>query len=715
MVVGKTQIELGQSALHKNGSILIVDDMPENLFALKELLSEQCDQITCANSGNEALSLLLKENHYSLILLDVQMPGLDGFGTLSLMKKHPKTCDIPVIFITAIHNDEKYLYEGFETGAVDYICKPIDPVLMRSKVSVFMELQNNKHKLEVELHHALIEEQNKGSILDYSAEGIISIDEFGYIVFSNPASNLMLGYQEKELDNQHIYKIVAPHLQNRDSWNGSPYAKAIEKFTQIKEKNIHFYKKDGANIKVDLSVGGYDGKTSRGGVLVFQDITERKKEEEALLYLATHDSLTQLPNKLMFSETLNNTVTRANRYEYELYVMFIDLDHFKNINDELGHNAGDSLLKDVAKRLKSVGRSVDVFARIGGDEFAVIFEDDNGSFNAEMVTSKILTALKKPFYFNNQEMYITASIGVVKYPDYGSNADELLNAADVAMYRAKQLGRNQVQYFDALSHKEAVNRTELKFDLKQGLINKEIKCYYQPILNSNGGLISLEVLARWEHPLMGVLEPHRFIGIAEETGVIANLSYQLFVSAFENLQKWEAAGLVSERLKLSFNLSHKQLFRKSIIDDVLRLNSDYGIDLKRIILEVNEIKLTEDTENLVSTVNELKLLGINITIDCFGSGYSSLRLISKLKTDILKIDKSLVNSNDSIDKKIIESILVFANKMDITVVAVGIEANKKKIELEEMGVKYFQGYLLGKPVDEKEIEYDLLNKYQANH
>jgi len=691
----------------KGGNILIVDDMPENLFALKELLSEQCDQITCASSGNEALSLLLKENRYSLILLDVQMPGLDGFETLSLMKKHPKTCDIPVIFITAIHNDEKYLHVGYETGAVDYICKPIDPVLIRSKIAVFLEMQNNKEKLENKLDLSLSAQQSNSRILENSTEGIVSVDEFGFIIYTNKASEQMLGYSEGELLKTHIFSLLSPHLNYVGNWQLSSYSKAIERLSKFKENSIHVYKKDDSNLRVDASFSGYDDKGSHCGIFVFQDITERKKDEDALLHLATHDCLTQLPNRLLFTETLNNTISRVNRYEYDLYVMFIDLDHFKHVNDELGHTAGDSLLKDVAQRLLTTGRDVDIFARLGGDEFAVIFEDDNRSFDAHMVATKLLKSLKKPFYYNNQEMYISASIGVVKYPDYAGSAEDLLNAADTAMYKAKQSGRNKVEFFDVLSAQEVVHRSDLQFDLKQALHNQEIKCFFQPVCNAVGKVDSLEVLARWEHPILGVLRPSEFIELAEELGIITNISFQIFVSAFEQLQRWEAQGKDLAGVKLSFNLSQKQLFRKTIVDDLIRLRDDYQIDLNRLIVEIHESKLIDNTENILSTVNELKTLGVSVTIDGYGNSLSSLRLIANLQVDSLKLDKSLVASNEEVDHKIIESTLLFAKNMSIDVIAVGIESIEVFHVLQSLGIHLFQGHYFCKALDGVNIETHL--------
>ncbi len=694
-----------------SGNVLIVDDREENLFALKELLAEQCNHISCVNSGNEALSLLLKENNYALILLDVQMPGLDGFETLSLMKNHPKTRDIPVIFITAIHKEEKYLHLGFKTGAVDYICKPIDPIIMRSKVSVFLTLESDKQKIAADLEEISIIEKAKQSILSSSAQGIISVDEFGFIDYVNPASSGMLGYAADKLTSKHVFSIISPDIPFLGNWTHSIYSKAIQDGQPILENNIHLYHHDGTTLSVDLSFGPHKEGMVKGGVFIVQDITERKKEEDDLLFLATHDSLTNLPNKLMFKETVVNAISRAKRYENELYIMFIDLDHFKNINDELGHCAGDCLLRDVANRLLGVGRDVDVFSRIGGDEFAVVFEDKNKSFNTDVVASKLLSVLKQPFYFDNQEMYISASIGIVKYPEYGKTADDLIQAADIAMYRAKQAGRNRFEHFDVQSKIEAVNRVELEYNLKQAVSNKEILCFYQPIVDVDGQTRALEVLVRWEHPILGILGPDKFLGLAESTGIISELSYQVIVTACDQLKKWQDENLCQSNIKLSINLSSKQFFRKTIVEDMLRLKRDHNIKLENIILEVTEATIIENVGEITRVLKELKSMGLKLSLDNYGAGYSSLHLLSNLPLDYLKIDKSFINKIKPVNQNIVDTMIKFAKLMSIKVVAVGVESVEQYDSLVEAGVDYLQGNYIHEASNSAGISY----KFKSDH
>lgn len=694
----------GLSALPAaSGKLLIVDDRKENLFALKELLAGQCAQIVCANSGNEALSLLLKDNDFSLILLDVQMPGLDGFETLSLMRKHPKTCDIPVIFITAIHKDEKYLHLGFETGAVDYICKPIDPILMCSKVSVFLELATSKQQLAGDLQQSLELDKAKQTILNHSSEGIVNVDEFGFIKYANPACLQLLDYSAEKLEKKHIFKLVSPELSFIGNWQQSRYADAIAQGQRLKETAIHLYKQDGSTINVDLSFGSYQEGNDKGGVFVFQDITDRKKEEEALLALATHDSLTQLPNKLIFKETLNNAISRANRYEHELHIMLIDLDRFKQVNDQLGQYAGDSFLRDVAKRLTSLGRAVDFFARISGDKFAVIFEDDSCNFNADLVANKLLHAMQQPFTFSDSDINITASIGIVKYPQYGKSADDLLSAADAAMQEAKQLGRNQFAHFNSFAQ-VAVENTDLEYDLRQALANNEIECFFQPIVDSQQQIVLIEARACWNHPVLGLLLPEQFLPIAQQIDLMNELGFRVFDLAFQQFQLWQEGSDCLKPVKLCFSLCIEQFFRKVIIEDLLRLRNQHRADLSQIVIEVKEMTLQEDIEMTSQVLNELKGLGVSLCLDCYGAGYSSLKQISDLPLDYIKIDKMFSDTAQKNHQIIIQTITHFASLMNLKVIGSGVDSQQQQRQMQQLGIEYLQGSAIQKPANSEDIQ-----------
>jgi EAL domain-containing protein (putative c-di-GMP-specific phosphodiesterase class I) len=279
----------------------------------------------------------------------------------------------------------------------------------------------------------------------------------------------------------------------------------------------------------------------------------------------------------------------------------------------------------------------------------------------------------------------------VKYPDYGKNADDLIQAADVAMSRAKQSGRNSFEHFDAHSQVEVVNRLELEYDLKQALSNQEILCFFQPVVYADGKIHAMEVLIRWQHPILGMLKPKDFLELAENTGIISELSYQVFVMAFRQLHQWQEQKLCQLDFKLSFNLSSRQFFRKSIIEDILRLKKEQHVNVKNMILEFTESTLTRDSDGISSVLNELKSMGIELALDSYGSGYSSLHLLASLPLDYLKIDQSFVKEIKFVNQSIIETTLKFANSMSMKVVAVGVETDQQFSNLAASGIDFLQG------------------------
>ncbi len=371
--------------------ILIVDDREENLFVLEELLSDMNVVVVKANSGTEALHILLKDSDFCLILMDVQMPVLDGFKTTQLIHKHPKTRHTPVIFITAIHKDIKYIHEGFNSGAADYICKPIDAQILLAKVQVFVDLDNNKRALEELLEKTRALEESKNLLLEYSQDGIIAVDDSGQITFCNPAAEDILHVDAESLIDTNILNLLDhPAVYEELDWQNSVFHRAIIGGYTIRESDAEIANGKGHHTPCSYSFGTFRAGPKAGGVLMFQDISQRKQDEEKLLHMATHDPLTKLPNRLLFKETINNAIKRCRRNGHRLIVMFVDLDHFKKVNDEFGHSVGDDLLVGLSQRLKSVGRDVNLFARLGGDEFGALFEDENGNFDSAVMAQKML-------------------------------------------------------------------------------------------------------------------------------------------------------------------------------------------------------------------------------------------------------------------------------------------------------------------------------------
>ena len=434
--------------------ILVVDDRHENLHAMDMLLKPLGAEIHKVDSGEKALSEVL-EHHFAVILLDVQMPGMDGFETATLLHSNKQTADIPIIFVTAINKDENYIAKGYETGAVDYLPKPIVPEILLGKVKVFLQLEKQRLKLEkVSKELQWISRKNK-LLLDCAGEGIVGIDIEGKITFINPMACTLLGSNETTILNKNISEFMFNSTEDASSmeqWKESKtYSECLKEggSTQLSTELIKINKE---TFPAELNTAAIVNTRNvvQGAVFVFQDITERKQLEDQLMKMAKYDSLTGLANRTLFREFLQSAISRSERNNKNAAVMFLDLDHFKEINDQLGHDAGDQLLSNVARRLDQCMRKVDLIARLGGDEFAVVLDGIEDQSDAETVAKKILEALKEPHELGETTRQVGSSIGIAFYPDDSNDLDGLIQAADEAMYIAKKEGRNDFRFYSQI-------------------------------------------------------------------------------------------------------------------------------------------------------------------------------------------------------------------------------------------------------------------------
>ncbi len=432
--------------------ILVVDDRPENLLAMDRLLKPLGAEVHKVDSGEKALSEVLT-HHFAVILLDVQMPGMDGFETATLMHSNKQTANIPIIFVTAINKDHNYVAKGYESGAVDYLPKPIVPEILLGKVKVFLQLEQQRLELEqVTRELRWISRKNK-LLLDCASEGIVGLDKEGNITFINPTGCELLGGAEAFFLNRHISQFCfteTPEATVMKQWlDSNIYRDCLGHGKRLRQSSglvnvLHGQFPAEMNIAAILNARN----VVQGAVLVFQDITERKQLEDQLLKMAKYDGLTGLANRTLFHEFLQSSMDRSDRYQRNTAVMFLDLDHFKQINDQLGHDAGDLLLASVASRLTGCIRKVDLVARLGGDEFAVVLDDAKSQDDVRTVAQKILNVLSEPHDLGSTVRKVGSSIGIAFYPANAQDADELVKAADEAMYVAKKQGRNGFRFYD---------------------------------------------------------------------------------------------------------------------------------------------------------------------------------------------------------------------------------------------------------------------------
>ena len=435
------------------------------------------------------------------------------------------------------------------------------------------------------------------------------------------------------------------------------------------------------------------------------DLEERKRVELSIRHMAHHDALTGLPNRTLFRDRLTHAMAQADRYHQKLAVLFLDLDRFKAINDTLGHNVGDQLLKIAAERLRSCVRDCDTVARLGGDEFTVIVDDIMEVQDAAVVAQKILDTLSQPFNLHGHEVFISVSVGITLYPTDDESADNLLRNADSAMYRAKEYGRNNYQFYVADMNVKARARLMLESSLRRALDRGEFTLYYQPRVDLfSGRVIGAEALLRWRHPEMGLVPPVEFIPILEETGMIIPVGDWVLRQASQQNRIWQDMGLPP--IRMAVNLSVRQFIQKDLAESVLRILEQVGLSPEYMELEITEDLLLEHNQTNIITLTKLRNQGIHISIDDFGTGYSSLSYLKRLPIDTLKIDQSFVRDidTDPDNKAIASAIIAMANSLHLNVLAEGVETDEQLAFLRAQGCNEIQGFSFSHPLPAEEFE-----------
>ncbi len=426
---------------------------------------------------------------------------------------------------------------------------------------------------------------------------------------------------------------------------------------------------------------------------------ERKRADERLAYLAHYDAVTSLPNRALFRDRLTRALARADRNERSVALMFLDLDRFKAINDTLGHDAGDVLLKSVAERLVSGLRRVDTVARLGGDEFAVILEGIRRPEEAATVAQKLLTAMARPFTLDGQEVFVGLSVGIAMYREGGEDAKTLIRNADAAMYRAKEQGRNNFQFYKPEFNIQVLERLALESSLRRALEREAFLLYYQPQVDlASGRIIGMEALLRWQHPERGLMSPAEFIPVAEETGLIVPIGEWVLRQACTQNRAWQAAGLPPVRVAV--NLSARQFRQRALAGTIARILNETGLDPQYLELELTESLLMENTQASSSILAELKAMGLQIAIDDFGTGYSSLSYLKRFPIDTLKIDQSFVAeiTTDPDNAAIVIAIIALAHSLRLKVIAEGVETEDQLAFLRAQRCHMSQGYLFCRPL-----------------
>lgn len=443
------------------------------------------------------------------------------------------------------------------------------------------------------------------------------------------------------------------------------------------------------------------------------DITARKMTEQRVHHVAQHDVLTGLPNRSLLQDRLGQAVAYANRSGYPVWVMLIDLDRFKFVNDSMGHKAGDVLLMTIAARLRSSLRDTDTVARLSGDEFVVILsEHAEEPLHADIV-QRVMDSVARPVMLGTKEFFVTCSIGVAAYPSDGTPADSLIEHADIAMYRAKKLGRNNFQFYTPAMNEESLERVRIESALRNALERNEFVLHYQPQVDlKTGQIVGMEALIRWKHPELGMVPPSRFVGVAEDTGLIVPIGAWVMRTACAQNKAWQEAGL--GRLRVAVNLSARQFSATDLVPGIEQVLADTGLDPACLELELTESLFMSDVTPAVELLHRMKALGVKLSIDDFGTGYSSFSYLSRFPIDVLKIDRSFVNdiTHDANDAAIVASIIALAHNLRLAVIAEGVETAEQLDYLRHQGCDEMQGYYFSRPLPVQEFE-QLLRQRRA--
>ena len=441
------------------------------------------------------------------------------------------------------------------------------------------------------------------------------------------------------------------------------------------------------------------------------EINERRRIESNLKHIAHHDALTNLPNRLLLDARLNHAIERAKREDLQVAVMFIDLDHFKTINDSLGHDIGDQLLVTVSNRLLNCVREDDTVARLGGDEFIIIIEQVHDIGDLDVLLKKIMKATSQMITINNHDLSISASIGVSIYPDDGKNSELLMRNADAAMYHVKENGRHKYHFYTRDLTTTAYDHVILETDLKRAIANKQLLVYYQPQVSlKTKKIVGVEALVRWKHPDLGLLPPKQFLYIAEKTNLINDIGKSVLTTACQQMVKWKQQGLPIETMAV--NVAGNQIHHSDLVGNVKAVLQQTGCKTEWLELEITEDFILKKTNQAISTLQELRDLGISLAIDDFGTGYSSLSYLKQLPVNKLKIDRSFVRdiSNDMEDAALVQAIIAMGKSLSLKLIAEGVEHGSHEIFLAAHGCEYAQGFYYSKPVPAEDIEKMLVDK-----
>jgi diguanylate cyclase (GGDEF)-like protein/PAS domain S-box-containing protein len=560
-----------------------------------------------------------------------------------------------------------------------------------------------------ETERALEASEARFRVLTESSLDLISVlDADGLIQYQSPALRHLLGYEPADTVGKNVAELI--HQDDVDTVRAA-LRRIIESRQSIEPVEFRIRHRDGMwRTFESLGTNCLANPHIHGVVFNSRDVTDRKVIQQRIQHLAYHDNLTGLPNRSLLQDRLAHSIARAERSNRKVAVLFIDLDNFKNINDTLGHDVGDELLRQVSRRLSECVRLEDTIARQGGDEFIVLLDSLEDGRGASVVAQKILNSLRQPFALSGTDQHVSGSVGIALYPEDGRDAQTLMKNADTAMFHGKGLGKNTYQYFTAQMNIAVKRRMTLESALRRAVNQKDFVLHYQPQIDlESGEIIAVEALVRWKTEDSGTVMPGDFIPLAEETGLINEIGEWVLREGCRQAQEWQKMGLAQRRMAI--NLSARQFGDRGFLDMVTRVLAETGLDPVCLELEITESQVMRQTEGMIMLLNKLSEMGVQLAIDDFGTGYSSLSYLKRLPIQKLKIDQSFVRdiTVDPNDTAIVVAIINMAKSLDLETIAEGVETAGQLALLRSKGCRVGQGFYFSAPV-RAEVLYPLLKQ-----
>jgi len=627
------------------------------------------------------------------VLVDLYLPDCRGIETFDqLFAAAPQ---IPILVLSAA-KDEEVAKLAVQRGAQDYLLKNhLDAYLLSKTLGSMIE--------RAAIADALFNEKERAQItLNSIGDAVMSTDVWAQVTYLNVVAEGLTGWSRAEAVGRPVAEVfrIIDVTTREAAQNPMPLAIQDNRIVAL-TPNCVLVRRDGVEAAIEDSTAPIHDRHGQvtGAVMVFHDVSTTRALSSKMVHLAQHDSLTDLPNRTLFSARLTDAIAAAHRYRRKLAVLYLDLDRFKYVNDSLGHAMADRVLQSVASRLLASVRASDTVSRQGGDEFVILLSEVAGAQDGAVSAEKILQAVRTLHRIDQHDLHLTASIGIATYPADGTEAEALMKNADFAMYHAKDSGRNTYQFFKSDMNVCALERQSLEVDLRRALENREFELHYQPKVNlETGAITAVEALIRWRHPQRGLVPPAQFIPVAEACGVIVPIGRWVLGEACRQSRAWRDAGLAP--IRIAINVSPLELRDRDFVATVRATLQKTSLEPCCLELELTETFLMQDTTVTAAVLEALKDLGVTLALDDFGTGYSSLSRLQRFPIDTLKIDQSFVRdlTSHADAAGIVSAVIGMGNSLHMRVVAEGVETREQLTFLQQRGCPEGQGYYFSRPV-----------------